>query len=417
MVPGVSTRCKHQRMRGLHGYLPFRPRPPRSTLRFWTFSLLSMAMVTVAMTVSGAIAGRTADAQNLETAGPPTPSSAGPTLPPGPSTTTTLLPTAGPTLEAPWTLAFGGDTLLTRAVAETTDPFAGIRPPLADADLAIVNLETAMSTRGRAQIKEFTFRSAPSFADRVAAAGIDVVSLANNHTLDFGVEALQDTIRNLDRVNVAHVGAGSTLDEALTPAEFEINNVAVAVLGASQIIPDASWLATPTRAGIASAGKHAINAETQRLLDAVRRARVTNDVVVVILHWGIEGNPCPSPVQQELAGLLVDAGATAVLGAHPHVLQPIVRVPTPTGDAVIAYSMGNFIWDPRSGATADTGLLRLRFIGGRFMEATFHPHRLDRQGWARAVSAATSAGRAVSTRVSGRCPGGRGTPIEVLASA
>jgi hypothetical protein len=341
---------------------------------------------------------------------PPESLPAGPTLPLPPDPTTTT-PTAGPTIDATWTLVFGGDTLLTRAIPATTDPFAGIRPPLAESDLAIVNLETAISARGRAQDKEFTFRSLPSFADRLDAAGVDLVSLANNHTLDFGIDALNDTIANLNRVNVAHVGAGRSLNEALAPVEFEINETSVAVLGASQIIPNGGWPATPTRPGIASAGKHTINRETRQLLDAVRQARTTNSVVIVVLHWGIEGDPCPSGVQRELAAQLVRAGATAVLGAHPHMLQPIVRIPRADGDALVAYSLGNFIWDPRGGATADTGVIELRFNGARLVDATFHPHRLDGRGWARAVGPNTAQGRAITSRVTRRCPGVAGSPV------
>lgn len=350
----------------------------------------------------------------------PTTGVAGPANPSTPTTTPTVkpttTPTAGPTApggtvprsSGMWTLAFGGDTLLTRRISPATDPFAGIRPPLADADLAIVNLETAVSTRGRAEVKTFTFRSAPSFAGAIARAGIDVVSLANNHSLDFGLDALDDTVDNLARAGVAHVGAGRNLAEALAPAEFTIGATTVAVLGASQIIPSGAWPATGTRPGIASAGKHTINRETQQLLSAVRIAKRFNDVVVVVMHWGIEGNPCPSPVQQKLGRILVDAGATAVLGAHPHILQPVVPVTTPTGDAVIAYSLGNFIWDPRSGATGETGVLELRFDGPRLVGIFFAPHRLDSNGWARTVDRSGAAGRAISARAGGRCAGAPG---------
>ena len=336
------------------------------------------------------------------TAGPVTPSTSSTTPVAGPPTPTSRQP------PGIWTVAFGGDTLLTRPVRSSTNPFAGIRPPLEDADLAIVNLETAVSARGRAQVKTFTFRSAPSFADTLAQVGIDVVSLANNHSLDFGIEALDDTIDNLDRVNVSHVGAGRNLSEALAPAEFEIAGTTVAVLGASQIIPNGAWLATPTRPGIASAGKHAINRQTQELLAAVRTAKATNDVVIVILHWGIEGDPCPSAVQQKLGRLLVDAGASAVLGAHPHILQPVVPVTTLDGDAVIAYSLGNFIWDPRGGPTGDTGVLQLRFDGARLVGVSFAPHRLNSNGWAQAVDGASATGRTISARVGRACPGAPG---------
>lgn len=393
-------------MRSLDGLGPRSARRPTLRAGRQTFALVTMALITSIGVTDPR--GEATQTPPESTALPP----AGPTLPPPnpPPTSSTVVP-AGPTFDPTWTLVFGGDTLLTRAIASTTDPFAGIRPPVGDADLAIVNLETALSTRGRPQDKEFTFRSAPSFADRLDAAGIDVVSLANNHTLDFGVDALNDTIANLDRVAVAHVGAGTSIDDALAPAEFAINATSVAVLGASQIIPNGSWVATPTRPGIASAGKHTINRETRQLLDAVRRARNTNDVVIVVLHWGIEGDPCPSGVQRDLGAQLVRAGATAVLGAHPHVLQPIVRMPTADGDALVAYSLGNFIWDPRGGATADTGVVELRFDGARLVDANFHPHRLDGRGWARAVGPTTALGRSITSRVTRGCPGVTGSPI------
>ena len=428
-----SRTCKHARVRGSDG--PASPAAgPARTFGPLTKSLLSVAMCTLLTTVSTP-SSRAAEAR-LNPAGPPVsadqPTStttltppAGPIAAPAPKTgvagpanpsTPTTTPPAGPPLpggtgprsNGTWTLAFGGDTLLTRRVGPTTDPFGGIRPPLADADLAIVNLETAVSTRGRAQVKTFTFRSAPSFADVISRAGVDVVSLANNHSLDFGLDALDDTIDNLDRVLVAHVGAGRNLAEALAPAEFDIGGTTVAVLAASQIIPNGAWPATATRPGIASAGKHAINRETQQLLAAVRGARAVNEVVVVVLHWGIEGDPCPSAVQQKLGRLLVDAGATAVLGAHPHILQPVVPVSTTAGDAVVAYSLGNFIWDPRGGATGETGVLELRFDGPKLAAIRFAPHRLDGNGWARAVDRSSAKGRAISGGVARKCPGAPG---------
>ena len=420
-------------MRGIDGPVSSATRPARPSGRF--AKVLVKAIVCTLLATGSAQSGGAADAP-ANPAGPtmnadqPVSTTtvtqpAGPVSPPGPTTgvagpanpsTPTTTPTAGPTApggtvprsSGTWTLAFGGDTLLTRRISPAANPFAGIRPPLADADLAIVNLETAVSTRGRAEVKTFTFRSAPSFADAIARAGVDVVSLANNHSLDFGLDALDDTVDNLARVGVAHVGAGRNLAEALAPAEFTIGATTVAVLGASQIIPSGAWPATATRPGIASAGKHTINRETQELLSAVRIAKRTNDVVVVVMHWGIEGNPCPSPVQQKLGRILVDAGATAVLGAHPHILQPVVPVTTPAGDAVIAYSLGNFIWDPRSGATGETGVLELRFDGPKLVGIFFAPHRLDSNGWARAVDRSGAAGRAVSARVGGRCPGAPG---------
>ncbi len=325
---------------------------------------------------------------------------------------------------------FGGDTLLTRRISANTNPFARIRPALDQADLAIVNLETAIATIGKPEVKTFTFRSDVSLPRRLAAAGVDVVSLGNNHAIDYGKPAMLETIARLRDSNVTPVGAGRTLQEALTPAELIVGGQRVAVLGASQIIPAGNWVATGSQAGIASAGKHVIDRNTQNLLQAVRAARARNDVVFVVLHWGIEGDFCPSAVQRKLGAQLRAAGATAVLGAHPHVLQPIVADAVDAVDAVgenvgenvgvtrgaltpehglIAYSMGNFIWDPRSGPTGETGLLEMRFNGADLVGHEFHPHRLDSNGWAAAVEPSSVTGKRISARVAKPCPGAKGS--------
>lgn len=284
------------------------------------------------------------------------------------------------------------------------------------ADLTILNVETAITSAGKAEVKTFTFRSDLSLPNRLAAAGVDVVSLANNHAIDYGKPAMLETIERLSAGGITPVGAGRTLAEALAPAELIVGGQSVAVLAASQIIPSGSWVATGSQAGIASAGKHVIDRNTQNLLQAVRAARATNDVVFVVLHWGIEGDFCPSVVQRKLGAQLRAAGATAVLGAHPHVLQPIVTDSEGLGElghrrGLIAYSLGNFIWDPRGGATGDTGLLELRFAGADLIGHQFHPHRLDGNGWAAAVDPLSSAGKRITTRVAKPCPGAKGSAI------
>ena len=331
------------------------------------------------------------------------------TVPIGPAVPTTKQLADQPPSDARWTILFGGDTLLTRRIAPTTDPFARIRPRLSEADLAIVNVESAIASGGRAQTKAYTFRSDRSLPERLDSAGVDVGSLANNHALDFGPQALIDTIDNLRAAGVEPVGAGADLAAALQPAEFVINGVRVAVLAGSQIIPDGGWPATGRRAGIVSAGKHVIDVHSDNLLNAVRAARLTHDVVVVVMHWGIEGDPCPSVVQRRLGGMLRAAGATAVLGAHPHILQPIVTDPIPGAEGLVAYSLGNFIWDPRSGATADTGVLQLQFEGTELVGHRFSPHQLDGNGWAAAVDPLSAAGRRITGRVARACPGAIGT--------
>jgi hypothetical protein len=318
------------------------------------------------------------------------------------ATSTTTAVAAPATKPTPWTLTFGGDTLYTRSLNRLRPehtPFARISPALESSDFAIVNLETALTTRGRAQPKTFTFRSPPGFAAVIREAGIDAVSLANNHTLDFGVIGFEDTLDALDATGVARIGAGRTRTEALEPHIIERGGVKVALLAATQIVPGPSWVADDNRPGLATVGKQISDSRTQRLLEAVRTSRTRTDLVVVVLHWGIEGDSCPSNIQRKLARELHGAGAAIVLGAHPHVLQPIEQ----DGPNLTAFSLGNFIWDPRSGATADTGTLEIHLIGSTLTGYTFHPHRLDGNGWANAIDPLSKSAERVVSRTTRTC--------------
>ena len=304
----------------------------------------------------------------------------------------------------PWSVMLIGDTLLTRPVPNGADPFSVQSPLLSTADIAIANLETAITTRGDRQVKEYTFRSRAELASRLHDAGVDIVSLANNHSLDFGTVGLDDTISALIEAGVEPVGAGDNLAAAVEPVHRMVGTVRVAVFGASQVIPAPKWVATPNRAGVASAGKHVVDEATEYLLAAVQQARATNDVVIVMMHWGVERDTCPTDVQIRVGALLRRAGATAVVGAHPHVLQPIVRDAT----GVVAYSIGNFIWDPRGGLSGDTGIIELDFAGTAFTGVQFHPHKLNGNGWGAAARTEADSKR-IDAQVHRRCKGADGS--------
>jgi poly-gamma-glutamate capsule biosynthesis protein CapA/YwtB (metallophosphatase superfamily) len=318
---------------------------------------------------------------------------------------TPTIPPHSPT-DPKWTLLAGGDTLLRRPT--NADPFARIRPLLGSADLTVVNLETAITTGGTAEKKSFVFRAAPRFAQLISQAGIDAVSLANNHAGDYGTEAMFETSQHLLDNGVQPFGAGRNRAEALEPAVFQIRGTSVAIIGASQIIPAPSWVATADKPGIASAGRHIVDANTKAFLAAVTNAAAQYDVVIAFLHWGQEGVDCPTDIQRRLGRLTRDAGATAVIGAHPHVLQPLIPDRSDSfGDGVIAYSLGNFIWDPRSGKTGDTGVLQLDFDGKKLTGILFHPHRLDGNGWAASVTNDNARAR-INGGVARNCPGANG---------
>ena len=304
-----------------------------------------------------------------------------------PSVTTTTLELR------PWTLLAGGDVLLDRTEPEGIDPFLKVEPDLASAEVAIVNLEMAITERGEPYDKEFVFRAPGSAALTLAGAGIDVVSLANNHILDYGSIGLADTISVLDEVGILRPGAGSNNAEAYAPRVMTLDNgVRVAFVSATAVVPG-GFASTAERPGVADA-KWAI----PRVLAAVRAAAAGNDVVVVSVHWGIERETCPNEDQRKLAAELIEAGASLILGHHPHVLQPIETFDR----SVIAYSLGNFAWHPRYGITGDTGVLEIMFDGPYIEGYRFHPHVLDFQGGATPISSGERYDRIVDV-IEGRC--------------
>lgn len=297
---------------------------------------------------------------------PAVPPTAASVPPSAPLTTVAALPapTGGST---EWTLLAVGDVLMDDTESAGVDPFAAVVPPLATAGLAVVNAEMAIADGGVAAQKAFLFRAAPSAAARLAAAGVDVANLGNNHSLDYGTVALLDTIGHLRAAGVAPVGAGQHATEAFAPAVASVGGLRVAVIGASRVFPRRDWAALDDRPGIASAY------DERRLLAAVRAARASADVVVVAVHWGQEGSPCPDADQVRLGSALLDAGAAVVLGSHPHVLQPIVS----DARGVLAYSLGNFVFHRRWGVTGDSGVLEVRFSGAQIVGHRLHPHVLD----------------------------------------
>ncbi len=223
------------------------------------------------------------------------------------------------------------------------------------ADLFVVNLECPFTERGEKIAKNFNFRAKPELVAALVAGGVDVASLANNHMVDYGPEGLFDTINTLDTHHITHFGAGRTLSEARAPAIVEKHGIKVAFLGyfflGDRNIEPPEVIATDAQPGVA--GHFSSLEEMKKMVEAdVRAAKQQADHVLPFFHWGREGNGTPEPYQLELARLAIDAGASAVLGSHPHVLQGIEVYK----GAPIAYSLGNFVfggnWNPRDKKTA-----------------------------------------------------------------
>jgi hypothetical protein len=229
-------------------------------------------------------------------------------------------------------------------------PWAYVGSTLRHADITVGNLETAVSTRGVAAVKEFTFRGTPdALVPMRSVAGFDVLTLANNHTVDYGRDALLDTVRAVHAAGIRTIGAGANAAQARRAAIVDAGGLKVAFLGYSDINPLA-FNATATEPGTAQADVAAITADVRA---ALRHA----DLAVCFFHWGIELHPDPTDRQQQFAAACVNAGAKLVLGAHPHVLGGLAR---PNERSLVAWTLGNFVF-PSGETTGRTAILHVAF--------------------------------------------------------
>ena len=232
---------------------------------------------------------------------------------------------------------------------------------MTDADLFMVNEEFPFSTRGEAaEDKQFTFRVDPSYVRIFQEIGVDVATVANNHALDFGVDAFTDSLDTLDQAGIARVGGGRTLSEAKAPVIRTVGDSTVGILGASRVIPVSSWTAGSARPGMFTAYDQA------PLLNEISDLSSQCDYTVVYLHWGIEKDEYPQEYQRKLAYACIDAGADLVVGSHPHVLQGFETYK----GKLIAYSLGNFLF---SNSTNPTVLLQVHIKEDGTLAASLIP--------------------------------------------
>jgi len=288
---------------------------------------------------------------------------------PGQPTQTTPRPDGKPVV-----LAFGGDVhfegvLESKLAADPSGMLDAIEPVFRRADLAVVNLETAVTTAGSPTVKAFTFRTPATAFAALRGGGVDLASMANNHGLDYGVEGLRDSLAAAKRYRFPVVGIGLNDAQAYRPFRATVEGQKIAVIGATQVLDDeliSAWTAGPGKPGLASAK------DVPRLVRAVRAARTTSDTVVVFLHWGIELEQCPSADQRRLAKALVAAGADVVVGAHAHRLQGAGRL----GKALVGYGLGNFVWYGTSELSTQTGVLLVTVDGRRVLSYRWVPARI-----------------------------------------
>jgi poly-gamma-glutamate synthesis protein (capsule biosynthesis protein) len=263
------------------------------------------------------------------------------------------------------------------AAGDVGRPLRPMAGRLASADVTVGNLESTLSEAGAPTQGGDSFAAPPEVRGALRDAGFDVLSLANNHTGDYGPVALVETVRLLRAAGLRSFGAGRSVREAWSPAVVERGGVTLGFLGFNAIgetpavapgTPGAVQVSMPPRTGPLD------EAELRRFLAAVRRLDRRVDAVVVVPHWGTQYTNRPEPVQWQVARRLVRAGADVVVGGHPHWVQGAAMV----GDRLVVQSLGNFVFDmdfmdqTMRGLVAEMVLWDARVVGVRFV-----PYRMD----------------------------------------
>jgi poly-gamma-glutamate capsule biosynthesis protein CapA/YwtB (metallophosphatase superfamily) len=246
-------------------------------------------------------------------------------------------------------------------------PYKYVGKLLRSAHLTAINLETPLSKRGTRADKQYAYRSDPAHAKLLASeAGVDVVTLANNHSMDYGKDALLDTFKYLTEQKIAYVGAGRDRKRAFQPIYLSGNGVRVGFIGVSRVVPEQSWKAGTNKPGTAD------TYDPSDAVKSIREAASKADLVVVLAHWGKERSDYPEAYQKTLARTYIDAGADLIIGSHPHVLQGFEQYK----GKWIAYSLGNFIFTTNAvPKTWDSAVLSATCKQSGACDLTFIPVR------------------------------------------
>lgn len=233
-------------------------------------------------------------------------------------------------------------------------PFNGVRKELASADINLANLEAPIAEHGMEYSgKKYRFRAEPLVAKALRTAGFNLVTLANNHSMDFGGEALTETLQHLSDNGIAWIGAGANLTEARQMALYTIKGKKIAFLGYSLTQP-VEFFAGQDRPGTAPGYQKLVTAD-------IKSARRQAEYVIVSFHWGKEASSSVQAYQRTTAHKAIEAGADVVIGHHPHILQGIERY----RGGIIFYSLGNFVFASKSEVADVSAIIRLKLNVGR----------------------------------------------------
>lgn len=272
----------------------------------------------------------------------------------------------------PVTILLGGDVNMGRQIGkrilagDIDYPFAKISNTLADADITFVNLESQLADLGgetQSPTNEFRFAGPPHAAKTLKNAGVDIVSIANNHMWDYGEERLDETTRYLEDAGVRYAGSSHDPAEQCSPSTFEAGGQTIAFYAITTLLNGYEKSGADERI--------CFGEDAEKVVEDIRMTRPVTDWIFVSIHTGTEYKTTPNQDMVDLSHRLIDAGADGIIGHHPHVPQPIEEYASdlvtklPSGkevrrQGVIFYSLGNFaFWQPFSFWTQHSYLTKL----------------------------------------------------------
>lgn len=273
----------------------------------------------------------------------------------------------------PIKLIFAGDTCLDVGARRNINqfgvdyPFHQVKDEVEKADFSFLNLETSITERNTPYPKEFTYKSTFESLQGITNAGFDLVGLANNHSMDYGKEGLLDTFDHLKKANIPYIGAGRNSAEAYQAHTEIIKGKKIKFLSFSNVLPDINWYVGENKAGLAN------GYDINLIVKTIQKEKETADHVFVYIHWGVEKTERPLDKNRAWAKQMIDAGASGVIGSHPHVLQGFEVYK----EKPIAYSIGNFVFGGKTGLTAQTGLLQINILPNDQIAFCFTPYIIE----------------------------------------
>ncbi|CAN2173906.1 PgsA Putative enzyme of poly-gamma-glutamate biosynthesis (capsule formation) [Candidatus Nanopelagicaceae bacterium] len=237
----------------------------------------------------------------------------------------------------------------------------------AGGNLNIFNLETAVTTESKKEVKEYNFKTDVAFLKSIRAIGLNVASIANNHSYDFGAEGFLDTMQNLDKAGISYVGGGINSGIAYQGEIFTIKGLKIGLLGIAKVNGGPASIASNEKPGTTN-GYDRVSTE-----HAITSLKKVSDVVILLVHWGEEGSFCPRSSEISSARKWQSLGADIIIGSHTHTLQPVVL----EQNKLVAYSMGNFIFYSSKLENRSTGILKIRISPKKRISYTMQPFTIN----------------------------------------